>query len=101
MLLPPQGSLLGYWVAFSLLWFCLGGWLAMAPALTLRLFDPGRYAQNYGIVFTAYGVGALTGTMITGQIRDRLGSYSYTFYGMAVLAVAGIWVANVFLKEKL
>jgi OFA family oxalate/formate antiporter-like MFS transporter len=73
----------------------------MAPALTLRLFDPERYAQNYGIVFTAYGVGALVGTMIAGQIRDRLGSYSYTFYGMAALAVVGIWVANVFLKEKL
>jgi predicted MFS family arabinose efflux permease len=52
-------------------------------------------------VFTAYGVGALVGTMIAGQIRDRLGSYSYTFYGMAALAVVGIWVANVFLKEKL
>ncbi len=101
MLLPPQGSPLGYWVAFSLFWFCLGGWLAMAPTLTLRLFDPERYAQNYGIVFTAYGVGALTGTMITGQIRDSLGSYSYTFYGMAVLAMAGIGVANLFLKEKL
>lgn len=101
MLLPPQGSLLAYWVTFSLLWFCLGGWLAMAPALTLRLFDPERYAQNYGIVFTAYGVGALVGTMIAGQIRDRMGSYSYTFYGMAALAVVGIWVANVFLKEKL
>ncbi len=100
MLLPSQGSPLGYWVAFSLFWFCLGGWLAMAPTLTLRLFDPERYAQNYGIVFTAYGVGALTGTMITGQIRDRLGSYSYTFYGMAVLAMAGIGVANAFLKEK-
>ena len=100
MLLPPQVSPLRYWVAFSLLWFCLGGWLAMAPTLTLRLFDPERYAQNYGIVFTAYGVGALTGTMITGQIRDRLGSYSYTFYGMAALALVGIGVARVFLREK-
>ncbi len=98
---PQTVSPLRYWVAFSLLWFCLGGWLAMAPTLTLRLFDPERYAQNYGIVFTAYGVGALTGTLITGQIRDRLGSYSYTFYGMAALALVGIGVAKVFLREKL
>ncbi len=101
MIFSSQGSLLSYWVAFSLLWFCLGGWLAMAPTLTLRLFNPDRYAQNYGVVFTAYGMGALTGTMITGQIRDWLGSYSYTFYGMAVLAMLGILVANVFLRDVL
>ncbi|MCJ2541931.1 L-lactate MFS transporter [Thermostichus vulcanus] len=101
MMVSPQGSLVSYWVAFSLLWFCLGGWLAMAPTLTLRLFNPARYAQNYGVVFTAYGVGALTGTMITGQIRDWLGSYSYIFYGMAVLAILGILVANVFLREMM
>ncbi|MEN9224999.1 MAG: OFA family MFS transporter [Thermostichus sp. DRC_bins_24] len=93
-----SGSLLSYWVAFSILWFCLGGWLAMAPTLTLRLFNPDRYAQNYGIVFTAYGVGALTGTLITGRIRDSFGSYSYTFYGMVLLAVLGILVARGLLK---
>ncbi|MCF2970221.1 OFA family MFS transporter [Synechococcus sp. Nb3U1] len=101
MIFSPEGSLLSYWVAFSLFWFCLGGWLAMAPTLTLRLFNPDHYAQNYGVVFTAYGVGALTGTMLTGQLRDWLGSYSYIFYGMAVLAAFGILVANVFLKGKL
>ncbi len=101
MIFSSQGSLLSYWVAFSLLWFCLGGWLAMAPTLTLRLFNPDRYAQSYGVVFTAYGMGALTGTTITGQIRDGLGSYSYTFYGMAVLAMLGILVANVFLRDVL
>ncbi len=101
MILSQEGSRLSYWVAFSLLWFCLGGWLAMAPTLTLRLFNPERYAQNYGIVFTAYGVGALTGTMITGWIRDALGSYSYTFYGMATLAVCGIGVAHFFLRPKI
>ncbi|NJL99855.1 MAG: OFA family MFS transporter [Synechococcaceae cyanobacterium SM2_3_2] len=100
MIFSQEGSRLSYWVSFSLLWFCLGGWLAMAPTLTLRLFNPERYAQNYGIVFTAYGVGALTGTMITGWIRDVLGSYSYTFYGMALLAVLGILAASWLLKPE-
>ena len=89
-----------YLIAFCLFWFCLGGWLAMAPTVTLRFFNPDRYAQNYGIVFTAYGVGALTGTLVTGRIRDLLGSYNQVFYPMAILAMVGIVVALVMLKRE-
>ncbi len=87
-----------YLVAFCLFWFCLGGWLAIAPTTTLRLFNPDHYAQNYGIVFTAYGVGALVGTLSAGQIRDWFGSYTYAFYPMAALAIVGIIVATTLLK---
>jgi MFS transporter, OFA family, oxalate/formate antiporter len=88
-----------YLVAFCLFWFCLGGWLAIAPTTTLRLFNPDHYAQNYGIVFTAYGVGALIGTLSAGQIRDWFGSYTYAFYLMALLAVVGMVVASTMLKH--
>lgn len=93
------GQVATYLVAFCLFWFCLGGWLATAPTLTLRFFNPDRYAQNYGIVFTAYGVGALVGTLATGRIRDLLGSYNYVFYPMALLMVVGMGVAMVLLKR--
>lgn len=72
----------------------------MAPTLTLRFFNPDQYAQNYGIVFTAYGIGALIGTLVTGRIRDLFGSYNYVFYPMAFLAVIGIVVASVLLKRE-
>ena len=72
----------------------------MAPTLTLRFFNPDHYAQNYGIVFTAYGVGALLGTLVTGRIRDLLGSYNYVFYPMAILAIIGIVVSLLFLKRE-
>lgn len=94
------GQVVTYLVAFCLFWFCLGGWLAMAPALTLRLFNPDQYAQNYGIVFTAYGVGALIGTLSAGQIRDWFGSYIYAFYPMAGLAVVGMAIATTLLKPS-
>jgi MFS family permease len=93
------GQVATYLVAFCLFWFCLGGWLAMAPTLTLRFFDPDRYAQNYGIVFTAYGVGALLGTLVTGRIRDIFGSYDAVFYPMALLAVVGMGVAVTMLRR--
>ena len=95
-----SGQVATYIIAFCLFWFCLGGWLAMAPTITLRFFDPERYAQNYGIVFSAYGVGALIGTLVTGRIRDLFGSYNYVFYLMALFAIVGIVVACAMLKRE-
>lgn len=99
MISAKSGQIFTYLIAFSLFWFCLGGWLAMAPTITLRFFNPDKYPQNYGIVFTAYGIGALIGTLFVGQLRDWLGSYTYGFYPMAILAVVGTFVAQKMLKQ--
>jgi MFS family permease len=100
MLSASQGQILTYLVAFCLFWLCLGGWLAIAPTTTLKLFNPENYARNYGIVFSAYGVGALLGTLVIGQLRDLSGSYTYTFYPTAGLAILGILIATVLLKPN-
>lgn len=100
MIHAQAGHVATYLISFSLFWFCLGGWLAMAPAVTLRLFNPDQYAQNYGIVFTAYGAGALIGTLVTGQLREVFGTYTVVFYPMAILATVGIFVASLLLREE-
>jgi MFS transporter, OFA family, oxalate/formate antiporter len=100
MLSARQGEVATYLVAFSLFYFSLGGWLAIAPTSTLTFFNPQDYAKNYGIVFTAYGVGALGGTLIAGQIRDIFGSYTNFFYPTAALAVFGIILAVFLLKPS-
>lgn len=94
MLNAQEGQNLTYLVAFSLFWMSLGGWLAIAPTATISLFNPDDYAKNYGLIFTAYGVGALFGTLIAGRIRDLFGSYTYAFYPTAILAIIGIIVAQ-------
>lgn len=94
-----EGQVITYLVAFCLFWFCLGGWLALAPAATLALFGSENYPRNYGIVFTAYGIGALLGTLSAGRIRDLFGSYTYAFLPMALLAAIGIVVAIATLKR--
>lgn len=99
MMNAQEGEVITYLVAFCLFWFCLGGWLALAPTATLTLFSPENYAQNYGMVFTAYGIGALIGTLTAGRIRDLFGSYTYAFYPMALLAIIGIFVAITTLKR--
>ena len=99
MLSANEGQIISYVVAFSCFWLSLGGWLAIAPTATLTFFNPDNYAKNYGIVFTAYGVGALLGTFVAGQLRDLFGSYTLAFYPMAGLAIVGIIVAEFTLKH--
>jgi OFA family oxalate/formate antiporter-like MFS transporter len=100
MFFAGEGDVLLYTAAFALLWMSLGGWLALAPTATLKLFDPANYAGNYGWVFTSYGVGAFLGTMVAGSFRDLFGSYAYLFPLNAGLAVIGMVVAFFFLRLR-
>ncbi len=98
MLNTGKGQVGNYFFAFSLLWLSLGGWLAIAPTATLSMFNPVNYTKNYGMVFTAYGAGALAGTLIAGNAKDIFGSYTNAFIPTAVLAILGILIATFALK---
>jgi len=99
LMLMTKGLLIIYFISFSLLWLTLGGWLAIAPTATTIFFGLKFYSQNYGIIFTAYGVGAILGVLISGYIRDSLGSYIYVFYPMLFLGFLGLLVATILLKN--
>ncbi len=102
MLIAGEGNSFIYGLAFAIFWLNLGGWLAIAPAATAIFFGDKHYSKNYGYLFTAYGVGAVFGNFISGRLRDLLGTYIYTFYPTAILAVIGIILAFFFLdKEKI
>lgn len=92
-------SLLIYFTTFALLWFTFGGWLAIAPAATSTYFGVKNIGSNYGIVFTAYGVGAIVGPQAASYIYATTGSYSLVFTTTAVLAVIGLIVALTMLKR--
>ena len=98
MLNTGKGQVANYFFAFSLLWLSLGGWLAIAPTATLSMFNPANYTKNYGIVFTAYGAGALAGTLVAGNAKDIFGSYTNAFIPTAILAILGILIATFALK---
>ncbi len=98
MLSAQQGSTALYTIAFSGFWLCLGGWLAIGPAATASFFGLEGYAQKYGVVFSAYGLGAIIGGIISGSAKDVFGSYLKAFWPTAILAIAGIIIALLFLK---
>lgn len=84
---------LTYIVAFVLLWGCLGGWLAIAPASTGFFFGTSDYPRCYGIVFLAYGAGAIAGPQLAGFIKTTTGSYLGVFPYVLVLAAIGFIIA--------
>lgn len=98
MLNASAGDTVLYIVCFIGFWMCLGGWLAIAPTSTATFFGMKNYAQNYGVVFFAYGIGAILGGIISGQAKDVFGSYKFAFYPTAVLSLIGIVLALLLIK---
>ncbi|NLM29522.1 MAG: OFA family MFS transporter [Methanomicrobiales archaeon] len=82
-----------YIVAFAVLWGSLGGWLAIAPAATASYFGTCDYPRCYGVVFLAYGAGAVAGPQVAGFVREATGTYAGVFPLVAALAVAGFAIA--------
>ncbi|MFO0959271.1 MAG: MFS transporter [Isosphaeraceae bacterium] len=95
--LPSLGSnvtglaLGGCWVGFQ-----FGGCLATFPLLTAERFGVRHLGGNYGLMFTAYGVGGIVGPLLAGGLWDWFGSYGGAFWaasGACLLAsalIAGI-----------
>jgi MFS family permease len=88
-----------YIISFAILWGCLGGWLAIGPTSTATFFGTRDYPRNYGIVFTAYGAGAIIGPLLAGAIHDATGSYQGVFPYVTLVAVIGIIIAFVLMKD--
>jgi MFS family permease len=87
-----------YILAFAVLWGCLGGWLAIAPTTTGSYFGTRDYPRCYGVVFLAYGAGAIAGPQLAGFIKTSTGSYIGVFPYVLTLAVVGIVIAFTLMK---
>jgi len=87
-----------YILAFAVLWGCLGGWLAIAPTTTGRYFGTSDYPRCYGVVFLAFGAGALAGPQLAGFIKTSTGSYIGVFPYVLVLAAVGSIIAFTLMK---
>ena len=76
--------------------FCYGANLSLFPSTTAGFFGTTHLGVNYGLVFTAWGVGGVFGSMTAGSIVDSTGSYAVAYAiaaGLCVLA-AGLTFAT-------
>jgi len=67
--------------------------LTGSPTATATFFGTKYYGKNYGLVFTAYGAGALLGGVFSGLIRDMTGSYVTVFLPVIILSALGLAIA--------
>jgi OFA family oxalate/formate antiporter-like MFS transporter len=72
----------GCWVGFQ-----FGGNLSLFPLLTAERFGLRHLGANYGLVFTAYGVGGVVGPLLAGSVWDALGSYRWAFWAAAAASL--------------
>ena len=66
-----------------------GANLAVFPAITKDYFGKKNFAMNYGIVYTAWGLGGFMLSQLASAIKDATGSYTNAYLlsaGMLVLA---------------
>lgn len=71
----------------ALVGFCYGANLSLFPSTTAGFFGTKNLGVNYGLVFTAWGVGGVFGSMTAGTIVDSTGSYGIAYAAAAVLCV--------------
>ncbi|MCP4966423.1 MAG: OFA family MFS transporter [bacterium] len=73
-----------------------GGFLALFPTFTNQQWGTYRYGSNYGIVYQAYGLAALSGIFI----KATVGSYTNTFIVSAIAATIGLGIAFMIKERK-
>lgn len=77
----------------ALVAFSFGGMLTSFPATTADYFGVRNMGINYGLVFTAWGVGGVLGPFLGGVVRDLTGTYSVSYIVSAVMCLLGAVLA--------
>jgi OFA family oxalate/formate antiporter-like MFS transporter len=69
-----------------------GSNLALFPSVTKDYFGLKNFGMNYGLVFTAWGVGGFVLAKIAGVVYDKSGSFNFAYILAAVLLVTAALV---------
>jgi OFA family oxalate/formate antiporter-like MFS transporter len=87
------GSFLGTTVALAVLSALIGANyganLALFPSVTKDYYGLKNFGVNYGLVFTAWGLGGFMLSLLAGQVYDRTQTFAFAYYcsaGLLVLA---------------
>ncbi len=89
-----------YWIGISLVGLCFGGYLAVFPAVTADFYGTKNVGVNYGLVFTAYGIGGLLGNIFAPQVLERTKSYNLAFWVAGLLCLIGMLITLIIKQPK-
>lgn len=92
-----MGSVLANVVVLSIVTAMIGANyganLALFPAFTKDYYGMRNFGVNYGLVFTAWGFGGFLLSLLAGKFYDLYATFSYAYYGAAVLLAIGAALA--------
>ena len=70
-----------------------GSNLALLPSFTKDFYGLKNFGVNYGLVFTAWGVGGFVLALVAGEVYDRTQTFNFAYYcSIALLVAAAIVV---------
>jgi nitrate/nitrite transporter NarK len=72
---------------------CYGANLALFPSATKDHFGLKSFGMNYGVMFTAWGVGGLILPRIAGMVKDMTGNEDLAFHIASGLMICGALLA--------
>lgn len=69
-----------------------GANLSLFPSITKDYYGLKNFGVNYGLVFTAWGVGGFMLALLAGKIYDRYQTFAFAYYGACILLVLAAMV---------
>jgi OFA family oxalate/formate antiporter-like MFS transporter len=89
--ITEEGSFLATVPVLSLLSALIGANyganLSLFPSITKDYYGLKHFGMNYGLVFTAWGVGGFMLALIAGKLYDMYQSFAFAYYGAAGLLI--------------
>jgi OFA family oxalate/formate antiporter-like MFS transporter len=79
--------------------FCYGGNFALYPTATMAQFGVKHAGANYGVIFTAYGIAGIIGTMFKKQLEQAIEFKGITFL-MGAICGCGVIGSLMIRKPK-
>ena len=76
-----------FWFGMALVGSSFGGYLAIYPAVNADYYGTKHAGINYGLIFTAYGVGGLASNIFAPRVMELTGNYNFAFILTAVLCL--------------
>ena len=83
----------------TLIGFCYGANLALFPSFAKDLWGIKGFGVNYGILFTAWGIGGFCMSRLAETLKARTGSLTASFIVAFVLLAGGVGLAG-FIEDK-
>jgi OFA family oxalate/formate antiporter-like MFS transporter len=81
-----------FYLGAAIIGFNFGANFALFPVATADFFGSKNIGQNYGWMFTAYGIGGIVGPIMAGIFRDK-GSFTPAFIISGILCLVAAVIA--------